>query len=490
MKDDMRIGDTRVQTITITLKGLRFDCDGDLLNGMGIEDHMSTSIGEQTTTKGPKIICSGEGVAFEPTDGNVPVARIIPLGSPARWRPMETPTRQQVALTDGHLKAEIHEGGLTFVENVSDRVIDYIYWLDPDYKTYYRTMGAHMLGANDDGGCLHLGVPGHRIKFKRLNNGMLVTLKPGQVTAVSAFPLKAADWSKLYGEDARPHCYFVPNDDVDGLARDVSYLTGLRQRGFGVVILHHGVYPGAEQGAVPSEIGSLGVPAYQFRNPARMQEFIAACHGYGFKVLSYMQAPHWQRFPLDAVRQWMRDFQAKWELQGWLFDPNIIGDWLRTYNLARGVREDVGPDGLMYDHCSLDAVGNQKGIFASFIRAYYDYTLGGEYGDFAVLDNMSNPFVRYYLRGFDGCMWNIKVHNQSDGKLTFSEAMRHVGSTVGGSCRLKRPESWDDQPPWLATWQHKNKAGDWIRERIDWDADFLPGFKKNQAAFKRGEVKG
>jgi hypothetical protein len=110
----------------------------------------------------------------------------------------------------------------------------------------------------------------------------------------------------------------------------------------------------------------------------------------------------------------MREFQAEYNLDGWYLDGTGFGysastsNWLASYEFLRQVREDVGDEGHLWLHTSVDPWGLWTGRVFVHGETYGDMTLKGETsgGDdpvgfgLAYSNSPSDPWYQYYASGY------------------------------------------------------------------------------------------
>lgn len=390
-------------------------------------------------------------------------------------------------LNSGRVLLNIGGDSLARVSNIGTDPFEYTFRslvVDPEWC---RRMGPQGMWADGQRGCLHMcGPSGWQMRYSSAP-GMKIELAPAAESAAALLPSRPLPLERMYGQGARPHVYFSPDSRREGVDRDISYLDGLRDRGFGVVVLFHAHYPGgnaSNEAVFNPETARL---EYNWVDPDQTKRLIDAAHERGFKVPGYLQGRQFEDQPLETTLAWMREFQTKWNLQGWYFDNAVIGSWPASYEFVRRVREDVGEEGILYHHCSVDTLGNMSGIAFSPLNAWMDYTLVGEVGLFARLTSPSAPYYRHYTAGYAGCICDHKSHIRGGSTVTEREQLRLLGCNLLGTCRLARPETWDDEPPWNATRQTKMPGGTWRREKIDWDGDYAPFYDAHKEAYLRGE---
>ena len=111
----------------------------------------------------------------------------------------------------------------------------------------------------------------------------------------------------------------------------------------------------------------------------------------------------------------MRDFQKEYNLSGWYFDnvDTYRGNLLKNYEFIKQVRKDVGDEGIIFIHNSVDAWDGwlkYRGLKEIMIDAYADYTVSGEtdhtlinktyMGLSAQVDSPNDPYFRYFTSNY------------------------------------------------------------------------------------------
>ena len=286
-------------------------------------------------------------------------------------------------------------------------------------------------------------------------NSTTVNLSVGDQTAHMAFPAKTYDFEGLYGEDARPFVHFVSNEDYVNFLMGRDAMDQYENSEFGVFVLwnfHYG------NGFLPELLEPDGnVLGYNLDNPGLIQDFVATAHDNGFKVISYLYTPSNQGwdFPdehalaglhqdISVTLQFMRDFQQEYDLDGWYFDGADVGALIDDYHFIRQVRTDVGADGIIYHHNSVDVwemeetqdeqVSTDRERRAIMIDVYSNYTLAGETGEAAEINDPNDPFIRYFATGYGLPQAYSTIKLKSDGRTAMSEAEkdRLIGQNLNG----------------------------------------------------------
>ncbi|MFH0982616.1 MAG: fibronectin type III domain-containing protein [Planctomycetota bacterium] len=339
---------------------------------------------------------------------------------------------------------DIRSDSLMFIANPSDSAsLAYVYRSLIPNAPWGKGSGADRMWTDGGGGTLHLSHPRAPVTASAAEpDGMRVTIGPKRRAAVAVFPPKKFDFEKLYGREARPHVYL--NFFPDKLDRDARILEALAQRGYGVFCLFHTYYvddpaSGGYLGDRPLRNPETQRAEYRFKDPAAVDRFISAAHAKGFKVIAYFSAPGFRAVakdqPIESMLSFMREFQQRHHLNGWYFDNAALGDWLETYNFIRQVWADVGKDGVIYHHDTVDVWGGLSGLVMVPVDAYADYTVKGEGGPLAEVHTPNDPAIAYYTGGY-GLSQAIPchiVHSRGGSALTCAEIKRLLGENLNGS---------------------------------------------------------
>lgn len=391
----------------------------------------------------------------------------IPLG-------VFSASRGACAIDAGVVRYDIRADSLMFIENTSGKDVRLTYKSLLEDPLWHKRMGQNNMWADGDGGSLFLDYPGDTTIVKRRgDNELEAILPPGQRAACAVFPARLFDFEALYGERTRPHVFFSPT--VKGAHEDIAHLDELAVRGFGVVgLFHH--YKDDERPQYNTRTGRL---EYTFPWPDRTGRLIHEAHARGYRVITYMQVEQFKQ-PVEATLEFMRDFQQRYNLDGWYFDNARIGDWVTTYDFVRAVRRDVGEGGVIYHHRSVSPWSNHGGLVLVPAEAYVDYTLTGETGNLAAVQSVADLYFRFVTCGY-GIGGTIGDH-----KLLMPGKTQHLANVTeaqvarllsGLHCSLHVSRST------LAV-----DADDPVgRPLAFWDEHFRPGYEAQKAKYLAGE---
>lgn len=124
---------------------------------------------------------------------------------------------------------------------------------------------------------------------------------------------------------------------------------------------------------------------------------IAEAHRLGMQVICYRHPTSyvWAGVPLDDAIADMRRFRREYGFDGWYFDGlYYAGEWTETYRFIRAMRESVGPEGVIYTHCTLNPPSRMCDLYCPFIDAYSDFLLRGEA---QTIYGPKDPYLRYVV---------------------------------------------------------------------------------------------
>ncbi len=279
------------------------------------------------------------------------------------------------------------------------------------------------------------------------------SMSEGNVMAHMVYPPKAFDFNGLYGKDAsgqdvRPFVSGISDVSIKYPNLD-EYLDGLVSNNYGVIQLDSSFYTNSWN---PVLLDS-GVMGYEFE-PNYVQDivnFISLAHNKGFKVIVYLQALSWGTIwnyqTASATLEWMKEFQTEYDLDGWYLDNGDVGDLVEDYDFMRQVRTDVGENGVIYHHDSVDVwdnYPNYRGLRAVMIDAYVNYTLTGETGAIAEVNEPNDPYFRFFTSGYGMSQAYGSQIRASNGKaaILFSEIYRVLENLNCESSVLDSTDNW------------------------------------------------
>ncbi len=138
---------------------------------------------------------------------------------------------------------------------------------------------------------------------------------------------------------------------------------------------------------------------YVFLDPESMHHSVQTCHDLGIQVICYSNTEGegnlWYGDDVDAYFAHLQAVTEEYDLDGWYFDGVFVRDgWSVAYSFMRRMREMVGPDGLIYNHCTLNPPLTRDDLYMPFIDAYATWLLRGEGQGIA---GVNAPYMRYVI---------------------------------------------------------------------------------------------
>lgn len=285
-------------------------------------------------------------------------------------------------------------------------------------------------------------------------------------SVVAVFPPKQFDFAALYGADARPHVWFAAGN-IDYTEANMDKL---RSQGFGMIMIWASLYNGIETGLVTKnempiydedEFGKRSNYRYEWSDPEQIEQAITTFHSAGFKVICYLQGGFFSSVQDKKITlNFMKIFQDTWDLDGWYFDNAYGGkNWLDSYLFMKMARRDVGDDGIIYHHDSVDLWAGLARDGRSFVPvdAYVNYTLRGETGsESETIHDPNHPYLRYYSTGygFSQAFGGHKLASNGKPSLSMNDQRRMDAQNLNGvsrSSKGKKELVWDNyyEPAYL-----------------------------------------
>lgn len=260
---------------------------------------------------------------------------------------------------------------------------------------HLATQGPHLLALDDDGGF----VISHDFSKQFATSGCNLTDLPDTTTQPG--------WSFLFHVGARERvglAVFPP--------REYDFATAFNKRLVNVTGLipdeHIRYYAQYCQVLMHFDAGRLydncrlpqpGRGPYVFREPQAMHHSVQTCHDLGMQVICYSntgaEGRLWYGEDTDAYFDHLREVTGQYHLDGWYFDGVFAGDnWSVAYSFLRRMRDLVGPEGLIYNHCTLNPPLTRDDLYLPFIDTYATWLLRGE-GQ--AIRGVNDPYMRYVI---------------------------------------------------------------------------------------------
>jgi len=327
----------------------------------------------------------------------------------------QDPTR--VVLNGAGVLLEIHADSLCLL--TASAPLSYE-WSVPTPAEWAKGSGANRHLAWPTGGALHLAGRGQSATDSGAQT-IATVLPAGQTAGLAVLPPRLP-------LPRQPHPVFLFSSTP--LREFPRQIPAYGARGFGTVVLFHGLFRGGKS----KPLESNGQEYYAWEHPLAVRACINACHAAGIKVLGYINCPQWSRTSDADLLNWMEAFAKEWNLDGWYGDNFDRGDWLRTYYFVRNLRQQVGPDGILFHHDSVDVWGSWSGCTFHTINSHCNYTFKGETGVLARIDRVDSPYLEYVTHG----RWSGATHTH---KLTTDSTLPQESLTqwlarTGGVYRI------------------------------------------------------
>jgi hypothetical protein len=165
----------------------------------------------------------------------------------------------------------------------------------------------------------------------------------------------------------------------------------------------------------------------------------------------------------------MKSFQQQYNFDGWYLDGGAIaGNLLDDYTFAKQLRADVGDNGIIINHNSVDAWANDNkddlssaaapkypGLRGIMLDNYADYIYSGETGSIAQTTDINDAYYRFFESGY-GMSQAIGMNvGLSSGKTSTDdrEISRLLAQNLNGGLFL-----WTETfQPWTDPWYQKYK---------------------------------
>ena len=260
------------------------------------------------------------------------------------------------------------------------------------------SQGPHLLAIDDDGGWVisedhskqyqTVGCELGELTEDTSAAGWSVSYSVGERerVALAAFPPRAYRWDDAFNKRLVNVTGLIGDDTIRFYR---NYCSALLLMDAGKLYDH---------GREPVE----GRGPYQFLDPAGMRRLVGTCHSVGMQVMCYSNTSAEGRlwFGDDSLAYFehLRAVTEQYDLDGWYFDGVFTHDpWSEAYTHMRRVRELVGEDGIIYNHCTLNAPLNRDDFYLPFIDAYATYLLRGE-GQ--AIKGVNDPYMRWVINSY------------------------------------------------------------------------------------------
>lgn len=257
------------------------------------------------------------------------------------------------------------------------------------------TQGPHLLAVDDDGGF----VISHDFNSKYQTPGCELTNLPDET--------KLPNWNFRYrvGERERVGLAVFPPRPYDwktSFEKRIVNVTGLLSddairfyRKYCTVLMLFDANRLYDQCRTPKP----GRGPYVFLDPAGMRRTVKTAHDLGMQVITYCNTTGeldlWYGDDTDKAFDHVASVTREYNIDGWYFDGVFARDgWSRAYSWMRRMRDLVGPQGILYTHCTLNPPLTRDDFYLPFIDTYNDFLLRGE-GQ--AIKGVNDPYMRYII---------------------------------------------------------------------------------------------
>jgi len=258
---------------------------------------------------------------------------------------------------------------------------------------HFRSTDQHFLAIDEEGG--FCAVTHARPNLHSAGSVMVErpgeTSKPGwragyriaarEMLAIAVFPARPFDARRS----------FTKRIVNTSRCPDLDALRAYREHA-NVLFLFGGIYRDQPEGYTHAP--------YAVRNPAKLRKTIEEAHRLNMQVIVYRHPTSyvWARIPMAEAIADMRRFRKQYGFDGWYFDGlYYAGRWMDTYRFIRSMRESVGPEGVIYTHCTLNPPSRMCQLYCPFIDSYSDFLLRGE-GQ--TIHGPEDPYLRYVINTY------------------------------------------------------------------------------------------
>ncbi|MBT3377548.1 MAG: hypothetical protein HN742_12465 [Lentisphaerae bacterium] len=260
--------------------------------------------------------------------------------------------------------------------------------------TYYRSVDPHVLALDDDGGFSLVTHARPRLESagSAITRNPEQTQRPGwavahrvaarEMLALAVCPARPYDWERSFTKRIVCVNKFPPEDALKAYAEHANVLFYFA----GPLYRQH-------------DPGHTHAP-YEVKDPSALRAAIKLAHDHGMEVICYRHPTSyvWAEIPMEDAIADMKQFRKEYGFDGWYFDGLYYnGQWLETYRFIRAMRDDVGANGIIYTHCTLNPPLRQCELYCPFIDSYSDFLLRGE-GQ--TIRGPRDPYLRYVINTY------------------------------------------------------------------------------------------
>ncbi len=260
---------------------------------------------------------------------------------------------------------------------------------------HLATQGPHLLAIDDDGGL----VISHDFSKTHQTTGCELTDLPEDTgephwsfnyhigarerVGLAVFPPREYDFETAFGKRLVNVTGIIPDEHIRFYNQWCN------------VLMHFDAGRLYDKCREPTE----GRGPYVFLDPEAMRHSVQTCHDLEMQVICYSntggEGNLWYGDDVDAYLAHLQAVTDDYDLDGWYFDGVFARDnWSVAYSFMRRVREMVGADGIIYNHCTLNAPLTRDDLYMPFIDTYATWLLRGEGQG---INGVNAPYMRYII---------------------------------------------------------------------------------------------
>lgn len=296
---------------------------------------------------------------------------------------------------------------------------------------YSKGEGLDRMWTDGYGGSLLARIGGSPMVAQQDEDSTTIKMTAGDTMSHMAFPPKKFDFEKLYGADARPFSRSFSSFGTWPLTSEE--FQEYKDNGYGALLIWNNIYDcGVAEGPECSAPILLedGTRGYKIREKylggesevGSLKYYVKKAHDNDMDVIMYFHTPGnthkdywgdqlaWSEDPaVSTTFKKMQSLGEEYNFDGWYLDGGPRGSsLLESYNLAKAIRRDVGGDGIIISHESVDPWSGlnsdtgYSGLKSIMLDAYVDETLTGETGTntIAKIEDINSDYLRFFVSGY------------------------------------------------------------------------------------------
>lgn len=391
------------------------------INSDSIE--MSRRVDPKTNTINPKVVAS--------LDFNLDLGQLTVTNS----------DEYKVILTSPNIVIEINSDSFFTVKALSD--FSYTHNNSVKDATYNKGTGLNKIWTDGYGGSLHAVISGSPTVLFQDTDYTTIQMKNDDIMSHMAFPPKRFNFDKLYGSNSLPFDRTIKS--LAEIPQNSEDFQKDKDKGIGVYILWNQIYECGR--AYPAECSRpVTLPAtetlperkgYKLKEEVanNLEQAIQTIQQNGIKVILYHHAPgnysYWGDQTYRHALNQMKELKQQYKFDGWYLDGGSnTGDLLESYNFIKEIRQDVGNNGIIISHVSVDPWDHNRdnlipkserktsysGLKAVMLDSYSDYALTGETGDISKIFDINDPYLRFFTSGYGMSQTFGTYTGRSDGR--------------------------------------------------------------------------